>query len=356
MKTLTATQYELLARLADGDLAPGEELLAQKLAKTPAGETFLNELAVLEASARLAEEAIWEKSTLTPETILAGIDQPATLELRELKPLLERFFDGECDEVEAEWVAELVDTRDDVAEYLVHLETMQAGIRIAEDHLGAAAGFDGFFQSVMGRIEESDAGLSVEEKVLVTRYFDDEVNDTERARVSALLESNQDAKAMFDALGEIRLATTASMDTVCEGVDFSSIWESVEDAMNEDQEAAGDNVVSLGKRKKETFFQQYRQSIIGAVAALVVVAFAGALIGPFAQPERVIVEKTVVIVDSVEYAPGASVMINSPVQQASSISEASSETEEEPTVIWLLDSGEENLEEESEAPRSGQPI
>lgn len=124
--------------------------------------------------------------------------------------------------------------------------------------------------------------------------------------------------------------------------------------MDADIEAQGDNIVALGARRREkSFFQTYRQSIFGAVAALVAVAFVGSLFGPFMAPERVIVEKTIVIVDSVEYAPGASVMVNSPVQRASVVSEPGSEVEE-PTVIWLLDSGEETLEETNEP--SGQPI
>lgn len=356
MKTLTPTQYELLTRLADGELDATEQVFAKKLGESPQGVSFLNELATLRAAAQSAEEAIWAKSSLSAEQILSGLDQPALNSLEDLKPMLERFFDGECDDVESEWVAELIDSREDVLEYVSQLDTLRASVRVAEESVASHITFQDFWSNVEGRLDVKSFG--VEEKVLITRYFDNEVTNSERDSAKALLESHPEAQVMLDCLGEVNLATVAALDVACEGVDFGSIWSAVESAMDEDQEAKGENVVSLGKRRREneSFFVTYRQSIFGAVAALVAVAFLGSLFGPLVlnPTETVIVEKTIVIVDSVESLPGASVMINSPVKRASSISEPGSDTEE-PTVIWLLDSGDDNVEEESETP-SGQPI
>jgi len=356
MKTLTPTQYELLTRFADGELDANEQVFAKKLGETPQGVSFLNELATLRAAAQSAEEAIWSKSTLSADQILSGLDQTPENSLEDLKPILERFFDGECDDAESEWVAELIDSREDVLEYITHLDTLRASVRVAEENVASHITFQDFWSGVEGRLEQKSFG--VEEKVLITRYFDNEVTNSERDTVEALLESHPEAQAMLDALGEVKLATVAALDVACEGVDFGPIWAAVEDAMDEAQEAQGENVVSLGKRRREneSFFATYRQSIFGAVAALVAVAFMGSLFGPLVlkPTETVIVERTIVIVDSVESMPGASVMINSPVRRASAISEPGTDTEE-PTVIWLLDSGDDNIEDESVTP-SGQPI
>ncbi len=54
--------------------------------------------------------------------------------------------------------------------------------------------------------------------------------------------------------------------------------------------------------------------------------------------EKVVVQKRVVIVEKVEYSPGSSVMINSPVKQASMEKDANAD--DDPTVIWLFDSGD----------------
>lgn len=353
MKTLTPSQISFLQRYADGEATLPEQRDGKELLKTEQAQAFLADLATLQAAARVADEAIWATNTQTADTILAATPGDVmSASLEDLHPLLERFFDGECDDVEATFVAELIDARPEVADYLAELDTLRAGVRVFDEDMGLRADLSSLWSGVESRLAQT--GLKAEQKALLNRYFDGEVNASEKASASALLEADGEARSIQAALEEIRLATQAAMDTASDGVNFAPIWEAVEAAMDADIEAQGDNIVALGARRREkSFFQTYRQSIFGAVAALVAVAFVGSLFGPFMAPERVIVEKTIVIVDSVEYAPGASVMVNSPVQRASVVSEPGSEVEE-PTVIWLLDSGEETLEETNEP--SGQPI
>ena len=65
-----------------------------------------------------------------------------------------------------------------------------------------------------------------------------------------------------------------------------------------------------------------------------------------------VVEKTVVIVDSVEYGDGKSVIVTGPMQQASMTTESEEDVDgaedaepEAPTVIWLIDPNEVSEEE-----------
>lgn len=353
MKTLTPSQISFLQRYADGEATLPEQRDCKELLKTEQAQAFLADLETLQAAARVAEEAIWAKNTQVTDTILSAIGgNGMSASVEDLHPLLERFFDGECDDAEASFVASLIDERPDVADYLAELDTLRAGVRVFDEDMGARADLSSLWSGIENRLDQS--GLKAEQKALLNRHFDGEVSASEKVAVAAMLQTDDEARAIHDALSELRLATQAAMDTASEGVDFAPIWGAVEAAMDADLESQGENIVALGARRREkSFVQTYRQSILGAVAALVAVALVGGMFGSFMTPERVIVEKTIVIVDSVEYAPGSSVMVNSPVQRASVISEPGSEVEE-PTVIWLLDSGEDNLEETNEP--SGQPI
>ena len=97
------------------------------------------------------------------------------------------------------------------------------------------------------------------------------------------------------------------------------------------------------------WFDEYRQAIYGAAAAVLLV---GAALGLFREQifgtqEKVVVEKTVVIVDQVEYSSGSDVLVDSPMQPAS-MQQEDGEQEESPTVIWLFDSEEDSSGEPDE--------
>ncbi len=355
MTALTLQQKELLERHYDGELSEFEAKKAEKLiASSATAREFVESLEEIGTATRAAEEQAWSTANAPEASSVAAtaIDSDlTTASLDELAPLLERFFDGETDDLESEFVASLIDSRDDVADYLTTLDNLRGGI------LGSAEAmpevdFGGFWDAVSEKIDEATTSFdSDEHRVLLYRFHDGEVTDEEVAQVNGWVDANvPEVVSTLDALREVKLATTCGIETAQEGVDFSSIWAAVEDAMDEDLEAQGDNIVAFGKAKRENetkkqpILQRYQQSIYGAVAALFI---GGIIIGLFNDQifEPKVIEKTVVIVDSVEYAPGSSVMINSPVQQASAIQQDGAEPPaEEPTVIWILDTGEENLD------------
>lgn len=351
---LTDKQIQLIERWFDGDTTPEEARAATQLvASVEAAREFHEALKEINAATQAAEQAAWDKAPSRPaQDIVLAATQDEAMALSDLAPLLERFFDGECDDFEAEMVVGLIDARPDVADYLEGLEELRGGLKISMDEVHAQRPMDQFWAGVESRL---GAGfVAAEHNMLLQRYHDGEVNAEERAQVDAW--TDPAVKDGLAALGELHLAANAAIDHACEGVEFAQVWGAVEAAMDADVESKGDNVVSLGRIRREA--QGSPRASFGAIAALVAAVLVGGL---FSQklfgPQKVIVEKTVVIVDSVEYAPGASVMIDSPVQQASAISNADSEDVEEPTVIWILDEGDGTLEDDADsvAPVQGAP-
>ncbi len=367
---LSAEERELLERYHDDDLSEFEARRAEKLMESSeVAAEYVAALHEVGDATRIAEEEAWQKADapaahVVAESVFAsrGAEEAS---LEELAPLLERFFDGETTDEEAAWVAELIDERDEAAEYLMGLESMQAGVRVSSEAITADVDFGGFWEGVASRIDAaapSDDSFEIDDHaMLLQRFHDQEVDDAEIARVNGWVDEEvPDVIDTIDALSELKLAVNAGIEHAQEGVDFGSIWEAVEDAMDEDLEQAGDGkIVAFGKRKRqrEKTRSGYSQLVVGAVAALFLVAFVGGIFNEqiFGPNEVRVVEKTVVIVDSVEYAPGSSVMIDSPVQEASAKVAAEGSDTEEPTVIWLLDSGEEDLENSEEAPGEEAP-
>lgn len=362
---LTETQIQLLERWFDGETTAEEARVATQLVASSAeARSFHEALKELRVAAVIAEEVAWEKAEpRSAAQIVSACEEDAELSLGELAPVLERFFDGECDDFEAEWVAELIDSRPDVADYLAGLEELRGGLKVSMAELESRAPLAGFWEGVESRLGTARFDRA-EHAMLLQRYHDDEVTAEERA----LVESFEDpaVREGLAALAEVNLATHAALDHAAEGVDFSRIWAGVEAEMDAALEAQGDNVVALGRVRREQQEKRagFSRQTMTAVAALVAAVLIGGLFGNTVfGPEKVIIEKTVVIVDSVEYAPGASVMIDSPVQQASAIANEGSETEE-PTVIWILDEGDGTLEEVDSADEGeskvkkpiGQPI
>lgn len=379
---LSAEERVLLERYHDEDLSEFEARRAEKLIESNEVAAEYNAaLREVGDAARIAEEEAWTQSDAPSAAAVVefAVNAPDAEDapIEELAPLLERFFDGETTDEEAEWVAALIDDRDEVAEYLMGLESLQAGVRVSSEAITADVDFGGFWDSVASKLDaEAPADEPFEfadNAMLLQRFHDGEVDDAEIARVHAWLDAEEpEVLDTIDALGELKLAVNAGIEHAQEGVDFGSIWEAVEDAMDEDLEnEGGGKVVAFGKRKRarDQTRSGYSQLVVGAVAALFLVAFVGGIFSEqiFAPGQVRVVEKTIVIVDSVEYAPGSSVMINSPVQEASATVSSQGSDTQEPTVIWLLDSGEENLDdsavpgiekqgEEQDTGYKGQPI
>lgn len=367
--TLNPTECSLLQRYYDGDeLADVDVSQVQELLNSsPGARVFMAALEELTLAMQVAEEVAWEGSGApAPSALVEVALHAASLSaapLEEIAPLLERFFDGEVVSEEMAVVQALMNERDDVADYLAELDTLRASVRVGNEQLVGAVSFDGFWdalESKIGPAEVTPAGSDFDaeqHRVLLYRYHDDEVSAAERARVDGWIAAGEaEVIATLAALAEVRLATAVAFETAQERVDFGDLWHRVEDALDAEIESQGANIVSLAREKRERKggggLGDSRFAAWSAIAAMLFVAFGAGLFKDqlFGPGERVIVEKTVVIVDSVEYQPGASVMVNSPMQPVSSISAAPDDeaaTEEEPTVIWLL----ENEDEPGAAPQ-----
>ncbi len=375
-KALTTEEQVLLQRYYDGDPLPegqADEVDAL-LNRSQTARVFMAALEELTEATAVAVEQAWDVADAPDvETFARTAIEAASLAdapLEELAPLLERFWDGEVVPEEIAIVSALADERTDVADYLANLEGLSAGVKVTHDDLIGQVAFDDFWDSLEDRLDAEDSSFDPEEhQVLLYRYHDGEATAQERARVESWIDRGDErVTATLEALGELNLAAVAGIETAQANVDLAGFWHRVEDAIDDEIEAQGENVVSFEreKREKKGFLSNYRQGVFAAVATILVVAFVAGLFSEqlFSPGEKVIVEKTVVIVDSVEYQPGSSAMVNSPMKQASSSATVtapdgeSAEEEEEPTVIWLLDTSEngeaaDSADEAAEEPADG---
>ena len=368
---LTHTECLLLQRYYDGELGAAEEIeAAQLLERNAAARVFLRALEELSLAARSAGEVAWERAAdkaARPEVIVELATSAADLSkapLEELAPLLERFHDGEVDEAEHAFVTALLDERDDAVGYLAGLDEIGQGMRAAGAELAEGVDFSNFWNGIASQIEApktDQPGFEPAEHLgVVQRYFDGEVDAEEAACVERWLDEGDPRVAGYlEALEEIHLGVNAAADTACERAPIRDIWTGVQAGLDKDEA----EVVSLGQTRRDrrkdqasaehSWFGEYRQAIVGALAAAVVLAglvglFKDEIFGP---RERVVVEKTVVVVDSVEYAPGSSVMIDSPTKQVSMDGEDS----DKPTVIWLFDSGNDKGADEATGDQADTP-
>lgn len=351
----------MLQRYYDDEISEQEvEVVQALLNDSQAARVFMAALEELTIAAQVAEETAWQNADVpSPEIVAQTAAEAARLvdaPLEELVPLLERFWDGEVVIEEMATVSALMQEREDVADYLARLEEVRESVRVTHDEAVGSVSFDGFWDAVSAKLDldAPQADLadgtfdSEEHRVLLYRYHDGEVAASERAQVDAWIAAGIPAvQNTLAALGELRLATVVGVETAQERVDFAGLWHAVEEGIDDGVEAQGENVVSLARKQRERkgFLADYRQGLFAAVATMLIVAFAAGLFkDQLVQPERVIVEKTVVIVDSVEYQPGSSVMVNSPMKpvSAESVESAEGPVEEEPTVIWLIDNSEED--------------
>src|SRR5690554_5754223 len=157
---LTYTQALLLQRYVDHDLDQRARAdVEDALADHPSWQVYVAALEELKLAVEMAAEAAWDNAPKVDATTLARLAQAAgdlsTSSLDDLAPMLERFHDGEVDEAEAAVIVGLMETRDDVADYLAELDAMGQGIRLGE--ACADADFGDFWSNVQAGIEDADA-------------------------------------------------------------------------------------------------------------------------------------------------------------------------------------------------------
>lgn len=357
-QVLSNNECTLLQRYYDGDpLDPADvTVVEQLLNSSTTARVFMSALEELTLAMCGAEQALWENaSPPSADSVVAAALNAASLAeqpLEELAPLLERFFDGEVMGEEMIAVQALIDEREDVVDYLAELDGLRSSVLSGHEQLVGGVSFDNFWDSIASQIEDELPQVASSydneaHRVLLYRYFDGEVDAQEREQVDRWIATGEaEVVGTFAALAELRLAVVTAVESAQERVDFSSLWHSIEDALDDQVEAQGENVVSLARKQRErnVTVGDSRTLVMAALAAMLFVAFGAGIFKDqlFGPAERVVVEKTVVIVDSVEYEPGSSVMVNTPFRPVSSISAAAepgAQNEEvEPTVIWLLDS------------------
>ncbi len=384
----------LLQRYVDGE-ARGEALGEAKalLEELPAARVYVSVLESLAEGVRAAEAEVWERAELeSPETWarLAHESQELVDEtLDELAPLLERFHDGEVGATERAVVLGLIDERDDVAAYLEELQSLSQGVQHLE--VGEEVDFDGFWEGIAAEIgadegaeingRDSDANIAAVEAFeprihteMVQRYHDGEVDAAEKRQVEAWLESGHSQVVdCLEGLHEVEQSVQVAIEEMLEEAPPEGVWEGVEEVINAEasgkvvdlrkrDEAKKDRAVEAKKAKKSLF-----ERPIFAVAAAVALVTAGALIGPLilgGQAEEIQTER-IVIFDSIESAPGSSVMVRSPqladhgidsdveiqTAQEFGVSQPAIQAEDDeapPTVLWLMDDEDEDDDEESD--------
>ena len=390
LEKLTYEQRVLLQRLEDGDLNTAQEAEARALLEeSEEAVAFVDSLGEVQVATRAAEQEAWERAD-APDVAkvvapaIAGERAPMALPLGDLTGLLDRFHDGEVTAEEMNEVELLLEAREDVAEYLLGMTELGDVFERGHQEEVAEVDFGGFWDSLSARLEEEEKpaaevvafpGKATKKKsttaerpaftqddhqVLLYRFHDGEGTEQERAQVTAWAEIDPEIAETLGALEELSLAATVAIEQAQERADLSAIWAGVS-AELADEFAGSAQVISLDSKRaekdeekpKETGTRYRREAIIALAAVLATVigmgVFGDRLFGPR------VVEKTVVIVDSLEYGDGNSVIVTGPMQQASMEVEGSDDGEEgaenaepeAPTVIWLIDP--EEVPEEADA-------
>lgn len=395
--TLTDDQRELLQRWFDDELDAAEARRAEQLVESSGrARAYVDSLeevrtatrAVFETTASSAAEQLQTESLV--ETALEA-PPAADLELADLAPLLERYYDGEVTAAERRTVDELRETREDVRNYLDHLdflaEAVQSARQVAVDGVDLEAVWEGVERDVAFEAHPDDPPRfdPARDQQLLHRYVDGELPESKRALVEAWLEHEDgEAATTVAALEELSTATQTAYEEVGSEVDFDRVWSGVEERLDsgetsetdaggeadsadvvdfddiaDSQTDGGLGVTDPGPDSSQAASAQgddsvewlsgYRQAMVGAAAAALVLVAVGALLGPnLFDNERVVVKekKTVVIVDSVQYSKGSSVVVDSPMKRVSAGGsddrDDSGKKKDKPTVIWLLDENKNN--------------
>lgn len=351
---LTTKEALLLQRYLDGEASKQERPLAEALLENRASARVYRELLKeLRTGVEAAHQEALDRANFEEVDVLferaANWAGYAEESLEELAPLLERFHDGEADLVEATLVGALIDERDDVAAYLAELEGISLGIQ--EITAGQEVDFGNLWStiesSIAGAADEVDAPIHLdpyrpaEHGLLVQRFFDGEVTSDERRRVQNWIDGEvSEVVELLAAMEELHLSTNVAIDWAQEDAPLDEIWSGIEARLGQiDAEQAAPNVVSLDSRQGA---RRPSWQFAMAAAAMVLLSIAVGLLAQQAlsSPERIIETRTVVIFDSVENAPGSSVMIHSPEL-------ASHESgEDDLPILWVIEDEEEDWDDE----------
>lgn len=378
---LAQSEKHLLERYHDGVLVGEERDRAERLlAQVSLARDFASGLKEISTATRAAEQELWAQSDApSSEALWQAAMQPTepltTQNVSALSPMLVRFHDGEVTEQEAAEIEELMQVREDVSAFLGGLGELELGVQGATKEAVDAVDFGGFWDKLEQAIDsEQESTHEPEElrdapnvlsfpestrerpsfndddhQVLLYRYHDGEASADECRQVQAWQEIDPKVAATLGALEELELAARASMELAEEHIEPGLMWSMIEDRLE-----VRDNVASLAAHREAKQAEvaiapvsNHRREMFIALAAVLCTVMGVTLFGDgLFSGDKVIVEKTVVIVDSLEYGDGTSVMVTGPMQTASMEIDGSDEViddedsldeEATPTVIWLID-------------------
>lgn len=395
---LTDRQRARLQRWFDGELDEPTRTEVEKFVETaPAAREYLERLREVRDATAAAHDSLLSSSAPLPpaEEIVAAARRAPDAEerpLEDLAPLIERYYDGETVDGETRDVEQLLEQREDAADYLAALRDIGDSVREAQRQARSGIDFDAFRDDLQQRLE-----VDVPNVELLHRYIDGEVSEEESDRAEQWLDRDERAAEAVDALEQLGEATRMAEREVQSRSDLENFWSGVENRLDELEESTADpsgEVVSPDRTRSreqarqtddETpdtgdartgtvveLFSEYRPHLAGAAAAAVLLVAIAALLRPGVfQTERVVVKekKTVVIVDSVEQRSGSSVVVDGPMRRVSaqsdgeppesksedSTGETSGGDSEKPTVIWLLDSDGQSGAKPSDSPAQKAP-
>lgn len=413
LQTLTYQQRLLLQRYFDGELQEGTEPYIK--ASTLINEVvharqWVDSLEELALSIKGAEQEMWDNAPQRSSDRVVDVALHASndVSLPELAPMIERMHDEEITEEERLYLKSLLAEQEEAASYLGTLEAMRYSVQSSHDEALEQVDFTGFFDAIEARLDDSQDAVAdtttkpegeviqfpgksqtaerapfdmEEHQLLLARFFDGEASTEEKAQVTAWAEIDHKVAETLDVFGELSLAMRAATDELSESVEFSGLWSHVEQELAQDF-AQGPNVISLEIAREEKALEakkpapsRARREFFIAIAAAVLTVFGVGLFSDKLFPSKgtTVVEKTVVIVDSIEYQGGSSGMV---MQPASMLNEKEMQTpaiennlpskeEETPTIIWILDEDQPEQQpskkEDKAAPQkttksNGQPI
>ena len=378
-KPLTNKERVVLEARHDGELTQAQEAVAKALLQeSGSARDYVAVLAELQVAAQAAEQHAWESSGAPAAMHVAqAAEQPlGERPLGQLVGLLERFHDGEAGVEEMAEVEALLQAREDVAEYLLGLSELGDVFQIGHGGEVDAVDFGGFWDRIEGELDATqDEAAEVvafpglkkpttaerpmfsldDHQVLLYRFHDKEVSAEEHAQVSAWAEIDPNIAATLGALEELNLATLVAVEQIQERADLEGIWEGVSAGLGEELTHGVTSLEAVREQREQKKPVPWRrEAIIALAAAVVTILGVGAFGDRFFAPT--VVEKTVVIVDSLEYGDGNSVIVTGPMRQASMETgedlsrdeeQAKGDEPEAPTVIWLIDPNEEPAAEDA---------
>jgi len=378
---LTYDEAKLIQQRRDQE--GGDEAARALLERSEPARVWEQALGEVQLAARGAAQEIEERVAAWPAAAAIsdaaqGATPLAARPLVDLLPLLDRFLDGEVDEAELEAVAAMLEAREDVAAYLEALDEVGVGVKAASQDVSAMFESGDFWAGINARLDADAApqapnnvvqlGAKLDAKrastnerpafsaenhqVMIYRHYDGEVSAAERAQVAAWAEIDPKVATTLKVMEELTLAVRVAVERAQDRADLGEVLRGVHAALEQVLAERKAGVVSLQKAReakveRESLWTAHRRDIVAAaVAALVTIIGLGVFGDKLFKGETVVVrERTVVIVDSVESAAGASVMVSGPmtVEPSSPAKEGEGEQpaqEAEPTVIWLLEGDE----------------